>query len=127
MSNDRAQAFADALQQLESGGDVDAFVGVFTDDVTLVRPEVDQQVEGTDGAQQYWRQYLAQFDEVHSTFSRVVDSGELGILEWTSEGALAGGAPITYRGVSLLDFDDDGRITRFSTYFDTAQFVSKAL
>ena len=76
---------------------------------------------GTSGARAFWEQYLATFDRIRSDFSRVVD-GEVGVLEWTSTGRLAGGADITYAGVSLLDFDEAGRVTRFATYFDTQAF-----
>jgi hypothetical protein len=126
MANQRAQAFADAVQQLESSGDVDAFVsGRFADDAQLFRPETGQELTGTDGATQYWQQYLGQFDEVHSEFDRVSGGdGSPAVLEWSSAGKLSGGAPIEYRGVSLVDFDDQGHVTRFATYFDTARFAT---
>lgn len=119
---DRAQKFADELTELESGGEVGAFVtAVFADDVELNRPETGQQLRGHDGARTFWEEYLAQFDSVRSTFSRVQD-GEVGVLEWTSEAQLAGGSDITYTGVSLLDFDEQGQVRRFATYYDTRVF-----
>lgn len=127
MSDDHAQAFADALQQLEKSGDVDAFVqDQFAEGATLLRPEVDQEVSGSDGARQYWQQYLGQFSDIASSFDRITGSGNLGVLEWTSTGTLAAGASISYRGVSLLDFDDQGKVSRFATYFDTAPFAGAA-
>ena len=117
----RTEQFAAALHDLEGTGDVDAFVAVFADDVELVRPETQQQLAGVAGARAFWQQYLATFDHISSDFRRVVD-GEVGVLEWTSTGQLAGGAPITYAGVSLLDFDDAGKVRRFATYFDTQAF-----
>lgn len=127
MSDEHAQAFADALQQLESSGDVDAFVqDQFADGATLLRPEVEQEVSGSDGARQYWQQYLGQFSDIASSFDRITGSGNLGVLEWTSTGTLAAGAAINYRGVSLLDFDDQGKVSRFATYFDTAPFAGAA-
>lgn len=128
MSDDRAQAFADALQQLEKSGDIDAFVDdQFADDAQLLRPEVDQQVVGPDGARDFWRQYLGQFSDIASSFDRVTGSAGIGVLEWTSNGTLAAGASISYRGVSLLDFDDQGRVSRFATYFDTAPFAGASV
>ena len=123
MTNNRAESFADALQALESDQDVDTFVGEqFAADVELLRPETDQRVSGQSGATDFWRQYLAQFSEIHSTFSRITATGDLGVLEWTSTGQLAGGGSIEYRGVSVLDFDDTDHVRRFSTYYDTKPF-----
>ena len=121
MATNRTEQFADALHTLEDGGDFDTFVAVFADDVELYRPETQQRLAGTSGARAFWEQYLATFEQVRSDFSRVVD-GEVGVLEWTSTGRLANGADITYAGVSLLDFDESGRVTRFATYFDTQAF-----
>jgi ketosteroid isomerase-like protein len=121
MATNRTEEFADALHELESGGDLDAFVAVFADDVELYRPETSQHLDGIGGARSFWEQYLATFDHISSDFSRVVDGG-VGVLEWTSTGELAGGTPISYAGVSLLDFDEAGKVTRFATYFDTQAF-----
>lgn len=122
MTDDRARAFAAALQDLEKTGDVAGFVsGVFADDAELVRPETGQQERGTAGARQFWQQYVDQFQEIRSEFARVVD-GEVAVLEWTSSGRLGSGADISYSGVSLLDFGGDGRVTRFATYYDTTPF-----
>ena len=121
MATNRTEQFADALHTLEDGGDLDAFVAVFADDVELYRPETQQKLAGTSGARAFWEQYLATFDRIRSDFSRVVD-GEIGVLEWTSTGRLTGGEDITYAGVSLLDFDEAGLVTRFATYFDTQAF-----
>ncbi len=40
-----------------------------------------------------------------------------------SRGTLSTGRPIEYRGASLLTYDSDDRVRRFSTYFDTAAFL----
>lgn len=117
----RTEHFAAALHELEGGGDLDDFVSIFAEDVELHRPETRQHLDGASGARSFWEQYLATFDHISSDFSRVVD-GEVGVLEWTSTGKRRGGADITYTGVSVLDFDDAGKVTRFATYFDTQAF-----
>jgi ketosteroid isomerase-like protein len=127
MTTDWAQSFAAAQQDLERTRDVDRFVSeTFADDVELVRPETGQQERGTGGAQQFWQQYVDQFEQIRSEFSRVVD-GEVAVLEWTSTGTLAGGADISYRGISVLDIGGDGRVARFATYYDTAPFSVPAI
>ncbi len=120
----RAQTFADALQRLESDRDLDAFLERFADGVRLVRPEPGNDEEGLEGARRFWQTYLDQFEEVSSDFSRVVEAAALGELEWVSTGKLRTGRPVSYAGVSLLEHDDDGKVVRFATYYDTAAFVA---
>lgn len=121
MATNRTEAFAAALNELENGGALEEFVSIFDDEAELRRPETHQRLDGEDGALAFWKDYLGNFDQIRSEFSRVVD-GEVGVLEWTSSGRLKNGAPITYAGVSILDFDDSGKVARFSTYFDTQAF-----
>ncbi len=121
MATNHTEEFAEALHRLEDDGDLEAFLSVFSEDVELLRPETRQQLDGTTGARSFWTQYLETFDHVSSEFTRVVD-GEVGVLEWTATGRLADGAEISYAGVSILDFDDAGKVSRFATYFDTQAF-----
>ena len=119
-----AQTFADALQELERTGDLDAFLEVFADDVQLLRPEPGNGEQGREGARRFWQLYLDQFQRIASEFSRVVDADRLGELEWISKGRLAAGRDIDYAGCSLLEHDDDGKVVRFATYYDTAAFTN---
>ncbi len=124
MSQQLTDDFAQALQRLESDHDLDGFLRAFAADVELQRPEQRQQTErGSDGARRFWGAYLQQFDEVRTTFSRAAAAGDLGVLEWVSEGRLGSGRPIAYAGVSLLTFDEGDQVSRFATYYDTAAFV----
>lgn len=112
------EQFAAALQQLESDRDLDAFTAQFTDDAELVRPETGRAA----GAREFWQAYLDQFEQVRSEFSRVVQDGRLGELEWRATGRLRTGREIEYAGVSLLELDGD-RVRRFATWYDTAAFL----
>lgn len=125
MPDNRASAFADALQQFEQDGDLDAFVRIFTDDAELLRPEQRSGQSGSEGAKVFWQAYLDQFGQIRSTFSRVVEAGDLGELEWTSRGTLGSGTDVEYEGVSLLEFAEDGRVRRFATYYDTAALSAR--
>lgn len=118
----RAQRFADALQSFERSGDADELLEQFADGAELGRPGADRGDTGTD-ASSFWEAYRSQFSELSTTFSAVDEVGSRGILEWTSTGSLSTGRDIEYRGVSLLTFDDDGSVSRFATYYDTAAFL----
>ncbi len=125
MAENRASAFAEALQTFEQDHDLDAFARVFAPDVQLVRPEQRGGEQGQDGVRTFWQQYLDQFGSIRSEFSRVVEAGPLGELEWTSRGSLGSGKDVEYQGVSLLEFDDAGLVTRFATYYDTAALAHR--
>ena len=125
MADNRATAFADALQRFESDRDLDAFIQVFADDAELLRPEQRSGEKGAPGARAFWQQYLDQFGEIRSTFHRVVEAGDVGELEWTSKGSLGSGTDVEYEGVSLLEFGPDGRVSRFATYYDTAALSAR--
>jgi ketosteroid isomerase-like protein len=121
---DATQKFADALQRLEQDRSLDELLELFAEDAELHRPETGTVLHGREGARSFWQSYLEQFEAISSTFSRVHEAGELGELEWTSEGRLAGGEAVTYTGCSLLVLSSDGQVNRFATYYDTAPFVT---
>ena len=116
-----AERFMTALQAFESGGDADPLVGLFREDaecVSLAHAE-----RGRDGVRRFWEEYRRAFATVRSEFTAALFADAGASLEWTSEGTLPTGAPITYRGVSILEVDGD-RVSRFRTYYDSAAFVA---
>ena len=118
-----AHDFADALQRLETDRDLDAFLEVFAEQVELVRPEPGTSALGLDGARTYWQAYLDQFDTISSTFSRLAQDGQLAELEWVGTGRLKTGKDVSYAGCSLLVLDDEAKVVRFATYYDTSVFL----
>lgn len=121
---DRADAFAQALRTFEEGDD-SALLEQFADSVTLFRPEVRHQ-DGESDPKAFWTAYREQFSDISTEFTHVAEAGDLATLEWESTGTLATDRPITYRGVSLLTFGEDGKVGRFATYYDTAAFTNPA-
>jgi ketosteroid isomerase-like protein len=120
-----ARAFADALLAFESGGDVSDLADLFTDGAELNRPEATG-VENPGDAAAFWTSYRDQFKEISTEFGEVHECEQHASLEWSSSGSLSTGRSITYRGVSLLHLDDDGKVDRFATYYDTAAFLEPA-
>ena len=115
------QAFIDALRALEEGEDVTPLVRLYGREATIWSPQVDgtQLPNGPDGAERFWREYRAAFQNIHSEFLSVTDADGRSFLEWESTGAMRDGSPCSYRGVSAIEWDGD-RIQRFATYFDPA-------
>jgi ketosteroid isomerase-like protein len=119
------QRFEAALHRLDESGDPSDIVGRFADGAELHRPEVNTQTSTTD-AEAFWTAYRQQFEQLSTEFTHRTETDEHAALEWESTGRLAAGRDITYRGVSLLTLDRQGKVTRFVTYYDTAAFLQPA-
>ena len=114
-----ADEFIEALHALEEGGDVERMVQLFDDDCELTNPTHAAPHRGVEGVREFWRSYRDTFEEIHSDFSRVVETGDTTLLEWTSSGRARGGEPIRYSGVSILE-TRAGKVHRFRAYFDSS-------
>jgi hypothetical protein len=127
MSDDSTAArFMSALKELDSSGDSENITSLFADGAELLRPEVDKAGSSNQDPDQFWTDYRSQFSEVSTEFGEIQDTGSFASLEWRSTGELTTGRPIEYAGVSLLSLDDDGKVERFATYYDTAAFLEPA-
>jgi len=117
MAAENARRFIDALHRLEEDGDVDTLAGMYAEGADISNPVVPHRYRGSEGAREFWRAYRGSFAEVHSDFVHVVEQDGSALLEWTSRGRGADGRDFSYRGVTVLEFDDD-RISAFRSYFD---------
>ena len=125
MAREIAERFMRALQEAERTRNVDPLVELFAEDASAENPAREPS-RGRDDVREFWTAYLDAFDRVASNFTNVSEGGNLAVLEWTSEGALASGQPISYRGVSILDTDGDA-VRAFRTYYDTAAFLARGV
>ena len=123
MSQTLADRFIAALRQAEESHDPTPLVGLFAAESECQNLTTKQPAKGPDGARNFWAAYLDSFASIKSDFHNVISAADHAVLEWTSTGALPTGKPITYRGVSVLQFDGD-KVSRFHTYYDSAAFVS---
>ncbi|ATQ78530.1 hypothetical protein CR152_31455 [Massilia violaceinigra] len=117
----QAARFIDQLRRLEDGDPsaVDALARLFADDARLRNPIADH--AGREQIAAFWRTYRASFGTVRSTFSHITADEACAGLFWRSAGTGPHGQPVEYDGVTLLEFDDAGQITRFHGYFDSRQ------
>ena len=116
------KSFTDALQNAETTGDVKPLAELFANDAQLSSISLRKPHVGVQGAVEFWNQYLKIFKSIKSEFTHLHASGDLAALEWKSEGVLPSGLPISYLGVSILEFEN-GKIARFRTYYDSAAFL----
>lgn len=121
-----AQQFIDALHALEAQGpaQIDGIVQLFADDAQLTNAALARtgnNYSGRDGIRTFWEEYRKTFGDVFSQFHHVTSSDEAAGLFWTTEGTYPDGAPLRYDGVSLLVFNEQGKIVNFRGYYDTRE------
>lgn len=113
------QSFIEALGTLERFGDIDDLVGMYRDDATVGNVLEERPLNGRIGARSFWVMYRNTFRQVHSTFRNVIVGEGRAALEWSCTGTFREGQPVTYAGVTILEFQD-GAIARSWAYFDAA-------
>ncbi len=118
-----AKMFMSTLHQIEQTGNVELMAALFADEASLWRQAFSEPHQGLAGARRFWKEYLDQFEAIHSRFIQVTESQGLFLLEWESQGQLKGGRPIHYTGVSIVQLDAERKIHSFKTYFDSANFL----
>jgi ketosteroid isomerase-like protein len=118
-TDELVRSFIAALQQAEKNCDTAALVALFAPDCKVGSIAIKRPLEKLDGARQFWTNYFAAFQSIASNFVHIHTCGDLAVLEWISEGVLPAGEPISYQGVSILEFAGNG-ISRFRTYYDSA-------
>ncbi|HEX8363169.1 MAG TPA: nuclear transport factor 2 family protein [Longimicrobium sp.] len=117
MAATRAQRFADALQALEEGQDVEPLATLHGDDADISNPLVPHVHQGQQGARAFWSSYRGTFATIRSEFHHVEDAGDTSFLEWTSTGRSTQGRDFSYRGVSVVEWNGD-QVRAFRAYFD---------
>jgi hypothetical protein len=125
---EQARRFIDALHALEGDGadGLDQICALFSDNAVLTNAALrlaDKEYHGRSGVREFWQSYRATFADIRSEFSHVTAGDRAAGLFWTSAGQDASGQPVSYDGVSLLEFDQSGLIARFRGYYDTRQLV----
>lgn len=123
-----ADRFIDQLHSLEKGNlaSPEALANLFADNAELTNSIIKSdskksQRQGREQIAQFWREYSESFQSIHSEFSEITTSDHSAGLFWQSKGKDANGRPLDYEGVSLLEFNQDGKIQRFKGYFDQTQ------
>ena len=119
------ERFADALHRIDADRDTGPMVELTADDAELMKLDGNHQATGKDGATTFWEDYRNVFGDLETTFTGSVIGESSAALEWTSTGTLRSGSPFTYRGVTVIE-GDENRLTGVRTYYDSAAFVQKA-
>lgn len=124
MADSRSEDFIQALRRLEEDSEIDDMVSLFAEEAELSNTTDTEPHRGREGARRFWETYRRSFEDVHSDFRNVAEAADVIMLEWTSRGRAAEGAPFEYDGVSVVEFQD-GMIRRFRAYFDPASVLEQ--
>ena len=118
------ERFTAALHTIDSDRDVGPMLELTGDDAELMKLDERNETSGKDGAKTFWEDYRNVFGDLETTFTGSVIGETSAALEWTSTGTLRSGSPFTYRGVTVIE-GDENRLTGVRTYYDSAAFVQK--
>ncbi|MDF3035561.1 MAG: hypothetical protein K0S28_835 [Paucimonas sp.] len=128
LAREAADKFIAALHQLEEGDEqaVEDIADLFSDQAALsnsiiMQDRAKHERMGREDIAAFWHEYRATFKAIHSEFTDITLGEHAAGLVWHSTGTDAQDQALDYRGISLLTFDDNGKIQRFKAYFDTEQ------
>lgn len=113
-------AYFDGINS-ERYGDVGA---LFAPDGELKAPG-SRWLRGPSEVETYFAAALAPYPEHSDTPTRILVSGNTATVEIHFKGALAGGPAIEFDAVDVFDFDDEGRITRLTSWYDSHDVRSR--
>ncbi len=116
--------FRDALRALETSGEIEAMVSLFSPDAVLTSPLLPEPAHGADGARAYWNAHRAAAQAVTTDITHATDASGSATLEWTSRGQREG-ADLSWKGVTVFQHHH-GRITRLQSFFDPAPLHAAA-
>ena len=125
MSKELADRFVEALRELEENRNVEALVGIHTEDCEVGNVSVPETFRGNEGLREFWTSYRSTFGEMKSEFRNVFATEDQAALEWTTEGT-SNGDTVSYEGVSILEIED-GNVRRFMAYFDTRDLTGQVV
>ncbi len=114
--------FVDALHTLEAGGDTQPLAALVAPSAEVLSIDGVGPRHGPEGMTDLFTQYRAQFEHVETTFTRITEHDTGATLEWSSDAVLPEGHPVTYTGITILDYTNE-TITRFRTLYDSGALL----
>jgi hypothetical protein len=125
MSKEVADGFVEALRKLEENREVEALVGIHTEDCEVGNVSVSGTFSGHEGLREFWTSYRSTFGEMRSEFRNVFATEKGAALERTTQGTSNGDSG-SYAGVSILEIEG-GKVRRFMAYFDTRDLAPQVV
>ncbi|HVV91671.1 MAG TPA: nuclear transport factor 2 family protein [Solirubrobacterales bacterium] len=111
---------AEAIEAYFDGVNAERFddvAGLFAPDGVLIAPGTRPRREGEIAA--YFAAALAPYPDHRDDPTRVVVAGSTATVEIHFTGRTDSGAPLEFDAVDVFDFDEQGRIVRLSSWYDS--------
>lgn len=124
------QQFTEALHAVDqhAEGAIEQMLELYSANARLTNASLklaNEERNGQEGVRTFWENYQNNFREATTEFFQVTSNEESAGLFWTTRGTDATGQQFEYDGVSLLVFDEDGKINLFRGYYDTRELSRK--
>ncbi len=116
--------FTAALHAIDADRDTGPMIELTADDAQLMKLDEHHAASGKEGAKTFWEDYRNVFGDLETTFTSTVVGEDIAALEWTSTGTLRSGTPFEYKGVTIIQGDDQ-LVSGVRTYYDSAAFVQQ--
>jgi ketosteroid isomerase-like protein len=118
--NSTLSAYFDGINS-ERYGDVAA---LFAPDAELRAPGTPV-LRGRTEVERYYRAALGPYPQHRDEPTRILIADRTATVEIHFKGALASGASMEFDAVDVFDFDDEGRIVRLTSWYDSHDVRSK--
>jgi len=96
----------------------DRVAALFAPDGILIAPGIEPR-RGAAEIEEYFRSALRLYPEHHDDPTRTIVAGSTATVEIHFTGALESGARMEFDAVDVFDLDDQGRIARLSSWYDS--------
>lgn len=96
----------------------DRVAALFAADGVLIAPGIEPR-RGAAEIEEYFRSALRLYPEHHDDPTRTIVAGSTATVEIHFTGALESGARMEFDAVDVFDLDDQGRIARLSSWYDS--------
>jgi hypothetical protein len=96
----------------------DQVATLFTADARLKAPGTDW-VQGIEAVEGYYRAALGPYPRHRDEPTRTIIADSVATVEIHFAGALASGIPLEFDAVDVFDFDEAGKITHLTSWYDS--------
>src|SRR5215208_2947100 len=100
--------------------DVEAWLATFAVDAISHDPVGGRPLEGHDSLRQFFGGIAGAFEAVGLTEDSVFVSGNEAAVKWTGRGVGKNGRQVTFEGIDVFKFNDDGKIQTIWAYWNPA-------